>query len=193
VHGAIHQASIEHPKTPRPRKNASRSLWLRFEHLLSCELIVLCLCARLLTCVCRCCDSSFCVCFFPSLTLVVFIEINIVRVRDSNLWRFLTKGTSTIRKKYVVFKWIIGSLERGWVQPSSIGTPQRGSRQVFYLAEPRDKNHWVTCCYYCAILSASTHLIIALSLILTLWRAIKWRSHLSLWSQHLGFDFTNIS
>jgi hypothetical protein len=25
------------------------------------------------------------------------------------------------------------------VQPSFIGTPQRGSRQVFYLAEPRDK------------------------------------------------------
>jgi hypothetical protein len=25
------------------------------------------------------------------------------------------------------------------VQPSSIGTPQRGSRQVLYLAEPRDK------------------------------------------------------
>jgi hypothetical protein len=25
------------------------------------------------------------------------------------------------------------------VQPSSIGTPQCGSRQVFYLAEPRDK------------------------------------------------------
>jgi hypothetical protein len=44
---------------------------------------------------------------------VVFIKINIVRVRDSNLWRFLTKGTSTIRKKTVVFKWIIGSLERG--------------------------------------------------------------------------------
>jgi hypothetical protein len=52
-------------------------------------------------------------CFFPSLTLVVFIEINLVRVRDSNLWRFLKKGTSTIREKTVVFKWIIGSLERG--------------------------------------------------------------------------------
>ena len=69
---------------------------------------------------------------------MVFIEINLVRVRDSNLWRFLTKGTYTIRKKIVVFKWIIGSLERGRVQPSSIGTPQRGSRQVFYLVEPRE-------------------------------------------------------
>jgi hypothetical protein len=44
----------------------------------------------------------------------------------------------------VVFKLIIGSLERGWVQPSSIGTPQRGNRQVLYLAEPRD-NSRVSC------------------------------------------------
>jgi CHASE1-domain containing sensor protein len=53
------------------------------------------------------------VCVFLSLTLVVFIVINFVRVRDSNLWRILTRETSTIRKKIVVFKWIIGSLERG--------------------------------------------------------------------------------
>jgi hypothetical protein len=52
-------------------------------------------------------------CVSIPLTLVVFIMINIVRVRDSNLWRFLTKGTSAIRKKTMVFKWIIGSLERG--------------------------------------------------------------------------------
>jgi hypothetical protein len=44
---------------------------------------------------------------------VVFIVISIVRVRGSNLWRFLKKGTSPIRKKTVVFKWIIGLLERG--------------------------------------------------------------------------------
>jgi hypothetical protein len=49
----------------------------------------------------------------PSLTLLVFIVINIVRVRGSNLWRFLTKGTYAIRKKPVIFKWIIVSLERG--------------------------------------------------------------------------------
>jgi hypothetical protein len=52
-------------------------------------------------------------CFFPSLTLVVFIEINIVRVRDSNLWRFFVKGKHLLRKKVMVFKWITGSLERG--------------------------------------------------------------------------------
>jgi hypothetical protein len=96
---------------------------------------------------------------------------------EFSLWE---KGKHLLRKKIMVFKWIIGSLERGWVQPSSIGTPQRGSRQVFYLAEPRNKNRCVTGCYSCAILSASIHLIIALSLILTLWRAIKWRSRLFL-------------
>jgi hypothetical protein len=137
---------------PRHREHASRSLWLGFEHLLSCRLVALCfVCLCLDLCACHCCDSSSCVCFFSSLTLVVFIEINIVRVRYSNLWRFLTREASTIRKKTMVFKWIIGSLERGWVQPSSIGTPQRGSRHVFYLAEPWDKNRWVTCCYSCAI------------------------------------------
>jgi hypothetical protein len=68
----------------------------------------------------------------------------------------------------VVFKWIIGSLETDRVQPSSIGTPQRESRQVSYLAEPHDKNRCVTCYYSCVILSTSIHLIISLNLILTL-------------------------
>jgi hypothetical protein len=137
---------------PRHRKHASGSLWLSFEHLLSCKLAPLCfVCSFLDLCACHCCDSSSFVCFFPSLTLVVLVVINIVRVRGSNLRRFLTRKTSTISKKIMVFKWIIGSLERGWVQPSSIGTPQRGSRQVFYLAEPRVKNRCVTCCYSCAI------------------------------------------
>jgi hypothetical protein len=43
-------------------------------------------------------------CFFPSLTLVVFIVISIVRVRGSNLSRFLTKGKHILRKKIVVLK-----------------------------------------------------------------------------------------
>jgi hypothetical protein len=45
-----------------------------------------------------------CVCFFPSLTLVAFLVNNIVRVRDSNLWRFLTNGKHLLRKKIVVLK-----------------------------------------------------------------------------------------
>jgi hypothetical protein len=36
-----------------------------------------------------------------------------VRARDSNLWRFLANGRKTIKKKVVVFKMIIRSLERG--------------------------------------------------------------------------------
>jgi hypothetical protein len=49
---------------------------------------------------------------FPTL-LRAFFVINIVRARGSNLWRFLANGKKTIRKKAVVFKLIIGSLERG--------------------------------------------------------------------------------
>jgi hypothetical protein len=39
--------------------------------------------------------------------------ISIVRARGSKLWRFLANGRKTIRKKVVVFKLIIRSLERG--------------------------------------------------------------------------------
>jgi hypothetical protein len=49
---------------------------------------------------------------FPSLTFVFFV-INIVRARGSNLWRFLANGKRTQKEKTVVFKLIIGSLERG--------------------------------------------------------------------------------
>jgi hypothetical protein len=81
---------------------------------LSCELVAMCLCARFLTCVRVAVVTLALACVsIPSLTLVVFIMIIIVRVRGSNLWRFLTKGTSSIRKKIMVFKCIIGSLERG--------------------------------------------------------------------------------
>jgi hypothetical protein len=49
---------------------------------------------------------------FPTL-LCAFFVISIVRARDSKLWRFLANEKKTIRKKAVVFKLIIGSLERG--------------------------------------------------------------------------------
>jgi hypothetical protein len=39
--------------------------------------------------------------------------IIIVRARGSNLWRFLVNGKRTQKEKTVVFKLIIGSLERG--------------------------------------------------------------------------------
>jgi hypothetical protein len=123
---------------PRLRHHALGSSLLRFEHLLSCKLHAPCLCAHVLTCVRVFAAILACVSF--PLLLLCFCVINFVRVRGSNLWRFLTNGKTTIRKKIVVFKLITGSLERDWVQSLSIGTPQSGSRQVLYLAEPRDKN-----------------------------------------------------
>jgi hypothetical protein len=39
--------------------------------------------------------------------------IFIVRVRGAKLWRFLANGKKTKKGKTVVFKLIIGSLERG--------------------------------------------------------------------------------
>jgi hypothetical protein len=43
----------------------------------------------------------------------VCLVINIVRARGSNLWRFLANEKRTLKKRTVVFKLIIGSLERG--------------------------------------------------------------------------------
>jgi hypothetical protein len=62
--------------------------------------------------VCVCCGFESCVCCSPSLTTVILLR-QLVRARDSNMWRLLTNGRKTIRKKAVVFKLIIGSLERG--------------------------------------------------------------------------------
>jgi hypothetical protein len=43
----------------------------------------------------------------------VSFVIIIIRARGSKLWKFLANERKTIRKKAVVFKLIIGSLERG--------------------------------------------------------------------------------
>jgi hypothetical protein len=51
------------------------------------------------------------ICVVCALLLPTFV-INIVRTRGSNLWRFFANGKKTIRKKVMVFKLIIGSLER---------------------------------------------------------------------------------
>jgi hypothetical protein len=65
-----------------------------------------------------------CVFIFP-LTLV-FIWDHLCKA-----WETLNYGDSSQRdiieiKRTVVFKLIFGSFERGWVQPSSVGTPQCG-------------------------------------------------------------------
>jgi hypothetical protein len=53
-----------------------------------------------------------CVLLLPTL-LCAFIVIFVVRARDSNLWRFLANANNHLKEKTVVFKLIIGSLERG--------------------------------------------------------------------------------
>jgi hypothetical protein len=60
--------------------------------------------------VCVYCCGFVCVASLPyssSFTLIL-----IVRARDSKLWRFLTNGKEYRKKNTVVFKLIIGSLER---------------------------------------------------------------------------------
>jgi hypothetical protein len=57
-----------------------------------------CVLTSWLVCMCLLWFES-CVCFFPFLALVLCVVINFVRVRGSNLWRFLTNGKTNIRKK----------------------------------------------------------------------------------------------
>jgi hypothetical protein len=91
-----------------------------------------------LVCVCVLRIES-CVCCFSLPYFCVSFVIITVRARDSNLWRFLANGRNTIRKKVMVFKLIIGSLERVEYNPRPLG---RHNVEVgkCYLAEPRDKN-----------------------------------------------------
>jgi hypothetical protein len=80
---------------------------LRVVNSLGCDLsssLGLCVCVlRIESCVCCFSFSYFCVSFV----------IITVRARGSNLWRFLANGRKSTMKKVVVFKLIIGSLERG--------------------------------------------------------------------------------
>jgi hypothetical protein len=61
---------------------------------------------------CSCVCYGF-VCVAPQPYSCVFIVIFVVRARDSNLWRFFANGKKRKGRKVMVFKLIIGSLERG--------------------------------------------------------------------------------
>jgi uncharacterized membrane protein YraQ (UPF0718 family) len=65
------------------------------------------------TCVRGCATYLSLACVALPTLLCAFFVISIVRVRDSKLWRFLANGKNTLKEKTVVFKLIIGSLERG--------------------------------------------------------------------------------
>jgi hypothetical protein len=81
---------------------------IRVENSLCCHLS-----SSLHLCAWVCCVFESCVCFSSQPYSCAFFVINLVRARGSNLWRFLANGKKTIRKKTMVFKLIIGSLERG--------------------------------------------------------------------------------
>jgi hypothetical protein len=70
-------------------------------------------CSLLDLCAWDCCDYSSCVCFFPSLTIVLFDCDQHCKGERLQLVEIPNKRETTIKKKIVVFKWIIGSLERG--------------------------------------------------------------------------------
>jgi hypothetical protein len=71
------------------------------------------LCSSLRLCACVCCVLSLaCVAFLP-LYSCASLGIKCVRARGSNLWRFLANGKRTLKKNIMVFKSIIGALQRG--------------------------------------------------------------------------------
>jgi hypothetical protein len=71
---------------------------------------------------------------------VLCVVINFVRVRGSNLWRFLTNGKTTIRKKSWYSSGSLDHLKGVECNPCPLG---RHNVEVgkCYLAEPRDKNN----------------------------------------------------
>jgi hypothetical protein len=80
---------------------------IRVENSLCCPLS-----SSLHLCAWLCCIFESCVCCSPPLLLCFFCDHHCKGER-LKLWRFLTNGRKTIRKKDVVIKLIIGSLERG--------------------------------------------------------------------------------
>jgi hypothetical protein len=63
-------------------------------------------------CTWLCCGFESCVCCSPLPYFCASFVIIIIRARGSKLWRFLANGRKS-KENTVVFKLIIGSLERG--------------------------------------------------------------------------------
>jgi hypothetical protein len=79
----------------------------------SCRLAALFLCALFSTCVRGIAATLVLACVFPSITLMLFYCDQHCKGERLQLVEIPHKRETTIRKKTVVFKWIIGSLERG--------------------------------------------------------------------------------
>jgi hypothetical protein len=97
-----------------------------------------------------------------------------VRARGSKLWRFLANEIKKSKQNTMVFKWVFGPLERGWLQPSSVGTPQRGVGKHWSWPNHRITTVptlWLISCGYCVLLRLlSSHLaLIVLTLNQVFW------------------------
>jgi hypothetical protein len=114
-------------------------------------------------------NSRSCVCCYSLLTPVL-IRDHLCKVLGTPKCGDYSQRDIIEIKRIVVFKLIIGSLEKGLSAILVHWDATTWSMQVFYLTQLRDKNHRVTCLYSCVILSTSIHFtcIIALSLILIL-------------------------
>jgi hypothetical protein len=88
-------------------------------------------------CACVCCGFVFCVCCSPNLTLRFLCDLYCKGER-LQVVEILSKRENTLKEKTVVFKLIIGSLERVECNPRPLG---RHNMEVgkCYLAEPQDK------------------------------------------------------
>jgi hypothetical protein len=101
--------------------------------------------AQVLACVCAYCCGFVCVASLPYSS--AFTLIFVVRARDSNLWRFLANGKSDTKKEYrgiQVDRWITW---KGLSATLVHWDATTWSRQVLYLAEPRDKPLCPLCCF----------------------------------------------
>jgi hypothetical protein len=92
---------------------------------LNCNSAVLFRVLVVVLCACCWCNSLSCVHFYSSLTLV-FIWDHLCKARETPTCGDSSQRDIAEKRRTVVFKLIFGSLERGWVQPSSVGMPQRG-------------------------------------------------------------------
>jgi hypothetical protein len=106
-------------------------------------------------CACVCC--SF-VCVAPQPYSCAFIVIFVVRVRDPNLWRFLTNGKRYKEEKLWYSSWSLDHLKGVECNPRPLG---RHNVEVgkCYLAEPRVKITCLLCWSLCDCLAHKNSLL----------------------------------
>ena len=121
--GAIKGTPRQMDESPKLTRNILRLQDSNFTHSILCDsdlssirVVNSVRCVSSSTCdLCAwlCCGFESYVCCSPLPYFCASFVIIIVRARGSKLWRFLANGRKTKKGKTVVFKLIIGSLEKG--------------------------------------------------------------------------------